>query len=224
MQQGAFRDNVLSEILPLRIVNKVAQIQWQVLFFPYNVFVYCLSCLAALLLRFLVVAGAPPSEYANKAKLREVMSVVEHMHQREDAYRRKIKELQEEAEIRHRDKRKALVKLQKARVAMEAMQAQVARGGGGGGVSGRAPSRLAMHASLLLTTLCALWFFKHESVSSISRKIVSSVMFPVWLAWAWSLSSRAPPSLGIGLYCCAWFVLGFVSCSWVSGQHLGEGL
>ncbi len=97
-------------------------------------------------------------------QLREVMSVVEHMHQREDAYRRKIKvtapgclqalplcaavwrtelvmiernvaqplraqecvplankqraapqELQEEAEIRHRDKRKALVKLQKVR-------------------------------------------------------------------------------------------------------------
>ncbi len=44
----------------------------------------------------------------------------------------------------------------------------------------------------------------------------------MWFVWAWSLSRRAPRSLGIGLYCCAWFVLGFVSCSWVSGAHLGE--
>ena len=111
------------------------------------------------------------SAWADGAQLREVMSVVEHMHQREDAYRRKIKvtapgmsasaavcvtnrvasqnscylhtscqgrecvpaankqraapqELQEEAEIRHRDKRKALVKLQKVRGAGTALCAE----------------------------------------------------------------------------------------------------
>jgi hypothetical protein len=42
----------------------------------------------------------------------------------------------------------------------------------------------------------------------------------MWFAWVWSLSRRAPIGLSIGLYCCAWFVLGFVSCSWVSGAHL----
>ena len=47
-------------------------------------------------------------------------------------------------------------------------------------------------------------------------------MAQMWLAWVWSLSRRAPPSLTVALYCCAWFVLGFVSCSWVSGHHLGE--
>ena len=67
-----------------------------------------------------------------------------------------------------------------SRVALEALQAQVEQRGRGGGPSGgSAPSRVAMHVSLVLTTLCALWFFKHESVSSISRKIVSSVLFPV---------------------------------------------
>ena len=67
-----------------------------------------------------------------------------------------------------------------SRVALEALQAQVEqRGRGGAPLGGSAPSRVAMHVSLVLTTLCALWFFKHESVSSISRKIVSSVIFPV---------------------------------------------
>ena len=65
-----------------------------------------------------------------------------------------------------------------SRVALEALQAQVERGRGGTPMV-TAPSRLVMHASLVFTTLCALWFFKHESVSSISRKIVSSVIFPV---------------------------------------------
>ena len=64
-----------------------------------------------------------------------------------------------------------------SRVALEALQAQAGRGGAEG--SARASPRLVMHASLLLTTLAALWFFKHESVSSVSRKIVSSVIFPV---------------------------------------------
>lgn len=49
---------------------QVAQMQWQVFCLPYNMFLYCLSWIVALLLRFLVVAGAPPSEYANKAKVR----------------------------------------------------------------------------------------------------------------------------------------------------------
>ena len=64
-----------------------------------------------------------------------------------------------------------------ARVALEALQAQVGRGGGEG--RAHATSRLAMHVSLLLATLCALWFMKHEAVASVSRKIVSSVVFPV---------------------------------------------
>lgn len=48
---------------------QVAALQWQVFLIPYNLFLYCMSCVAAALLRFLVVAGAPPSEYANKAKV-----------------------------------------------------------------------------------------------------------------------------------------------------------
>jgi hypothetical protein len=65
------------------------------------------------------------------------------------------------------------------RVALEALQAQAGRGSAGGGAAAQPPPRLAMHASLVLATLCALWFCKHEVVSSISRKIVSSVIFPV---------------------------------------------
>lgn len=44
--------------------------QWQVLVFPYTVSLYCLSWFASVLLRFLVVAGAPPADYTNKAKAR----------------------------------------------------------------------------------------------------------------------------------------------------------
>ena len=79
-------------------------------------------------------------------------------------------------------------------MALEALQAQVEQRGRGGGPSGGgAPSRAAMHASLVLTTLCALWFFKHEAVSSISRKIVSSVIFPVRGRLALALLSAAVP-------------------------------
>ena len=58
---------------------QVAALQWQVFLIPYNLFLYCMSCVAAALLRFLVVAGAPPSEYANKAK---VLGLLRRAHQK----------------------------------------------------------------------------------------------------------------------------------------------
>ena len=60
---------VSAALRALGTVPQVAALQWQVFLIPYNVFLYCMSCVAGALLRFLVVAGAPPSEYANKAKV-----------------------------------------------------------------------------------------------------------------------------------------------------------
>lgn len=99
---------------------------------PWTTFLYWLSCVASLLMRFLVMTGSPPSDFPSRAKVRmqdvvvfkiiwmvynasclmfpaacnphksyhlyvlqlkEVLNVVDHLHQREDNYRRKIKVL-----------------------------------------------------------------------------------------------------------------------------------
>ena len=67
--------SAISALRALGIVLQVAALQWQVFLIPYNVFLYCMSCVAAALLRFLVVAGAPPSEYANKSKVLGVLAL-----------------------------------------------------------------------------------------------------------------------------------------------------
>lgn len=56
--------------LPVRMAGRLVQFQWQILLLPWNVVLFCLSTSAGFLLRFLVLAGAPPSGYTDQATVR----------------------------------------------------------------------------------------------------------------------------------------------------------
>lgn len=64
----------LAELLPLRLVSKAAHLQWRVLVLPWTTFLYWLSCCASLLMRFLILTGAPPAEFYSKAKVRALLT------------------------------------------------------------------------------------------------------------------------------------------------------
>jgi len=67
-QQIAMRSE-LTDLLPIRIVTKAVQLQWRVFTLPWTTFLYWLSCVASLLMRFLVFTGSPPAEFYSKAKV-----------------------------------------------------------------------------------------------------------------------------------------------------------
>ncbi|CAL8464882.1 g4417 [Coccomyxa elongata] len=169
-------------------------------------------------MRFLILTGSPPAEFYSRAKLKEVMNVVEHLHQREDNYRRKIKDLQEELEAQHRDKKKALAKLQKAR-----MESQNGLGDVGEGISLRRSSsegpgngvrRWGVHLSVLLAIVAVVLFFEHGKCPVLVRKVVWTILCPTCFVWVWSLSSQAPVSFTAALYCSCWFLLGYLFNEW----------
>ncbi|KAK9812841.1 hypothetical protein WJX72_004609 [[Myrmecia] bisecta] len=167
-----------------------------------------------MLLRFLVLSGAPPADLVNREKVRELTNVVEHMHQREDQYRRKLQELQEEIDVRQREKKKVLVKLQRARgelvnyqehletVQQDTQQVRVqAR-----------PSSWGVHASCLLAALCVTWF-SYQDYPALERKLAATICFPVFWIWVASLAASTPNHrITAVLYCTCWFLIGFVSC------------
>lgn len=101
---------------PLRLISSVLQLQWQAALVPLGFTQYWLSAVATLLLRGFVFLGAPPQEYRNNGKvrnfthstwffatkgihltpkaypqLREAMHTVDHMAQREDVFRKRIR-------------------------------------------------------------------------------------------------------------------------------------
>lgn len=67
---------VFSEVLPIRLVSKALQLQWRVCTMPWTTFLFWLSCCCSLLLRFLIIAGAPPGEFYNKTKVSMLTTVV----------------------------------------------------------------------------------------------------------------------------------------------------
>ena len=58
-----------SEALPIRLASKALQLQWRVVTIPWSTFLFWMSCCCSLLLRFLIIAGAPPGEFYNKTKV-----------------------------------------------------------------------------------------------------------------------------------------------------------
>jgi hypothetical protein len=66
---SAVSDSMLP-IIPFRVATKLVALQWKIVVLPWTIFVYSVAGLTSLLLRFLVFAGAPPKEVADKAKVK----------------------------------------------------------------------------------------------------------------------------------------------------------
>ncbi|KAK9917102.1 hypothetical protein WJX75_000891 [Coccomyxa subellipsoidea] len=168
-------------------------------------------------MRFLILTGSPPAEFYSRAKLREVMNVVEHLHQREDNYRRKIKELQEELEAQHRDKKRALVKLQKAKMEYQGGHEGLGEGTSlhrMGNLGSEKTARWGMHLSVLLAIVAVVLFFEHGQCPVLVRKVAWTILCPTCFMWVWSLSSQAPGNFTGALYCSCWFLLGYLFNEW----------
>ncbi|KAK9805057.1 hypothetical protein WJX73_008678 [Symbiochloris irregularis] len=186
---------------PLRFFKSVLQLQWQAALVPVGFTQYWLSSLATFLLRGFVFLGAPPAEYRNNGKLREAMHTVDHMAQREDVFRKRIRELEAESEARLKDKRKALTKLHKARA--ELQESQHTEGltpvdSGALPISPLPddPTPWKVQVSFFVAAvLPVLWFWSQAETPALSRKVVSCILFPEILMYIWKYFSKPTRAL-----------------------------
>ena len=89
---------------------------------PWHVFLRWLSWCCGIAVRSTTSLGAPPPKgYLPADKLKELTSIVNHMHTREDLYRRAIRELQEELDAKDSDRKKALRKLKSTKTEIEVL-------------------------------------------------------------------------------------------------------
>lgn len=138
-------------------------------------------------------------------QLRELNSIVDHMHAREDLYRRAIRELQDELDAKDSDRKRALKKLKSTKEEISqltdrlstlqqeyhssAAVAAASRGQGGGA----APSgsmhgaRLAVHGTFVIV-VASVWWFCQKEHPALAWKLVFSMFFPVSVA-----ASGLPP-------------------------------
>ena len=194
--------------------------------FPWNCFLRWLSWCSGLAVRSVTTLGAPPPKgFIPASKLQELNSIVNHMHTREDLYRRAIRELQEELDAKDTDRKKALKKLRATKEEIALLSDQLAElqsvyegtsngGGGHGGSSSELAvvgSSFLVHGTMLATST-AVWWFSQVDHAALHWKLVFSFFFPL----LWLYVSRitgggggnrgGPPLL---LLASAWFLGGF---------------
>lgn len=210
---------------------------------PWRLALGWLAWASGLMLRVLSSLGAPPPAGFLPAvraaqQLRELNSIVDHMHSREDLYRRAIRELQEDLDAKDSDRRKALRKLRTTRDEINALgerlaEAQAAYGasaaavGDDGGGSGALPGRgLGVHATVVAAT-AAVWAFSQSDHAALHWKLVFTMFFPLlWVYVSWLAAaaggggggSARPPLLLLGG---AWFLVGFATALTLGGGPAG---
>lgn len=179
---------------------------------PWHVFLKWLSWCCGIAVRSTTSLGAPPPRgYLPADKLKELNSIVNHMHTREDLYRRAIRELQEELDTKDSDRKKALKKLRSTKNEIEllterltelqaAYHASITGGrhhdteedytGAGGhyirpSLDSKGSRRLGsvgVHATVL-SAVGAVWWFSQTDHAALHWKLVFSMFFP--LLWAY---------------------------------------
>ncbi|CAL5229422.1 g12744 [Coccomyxa viridis] len=206
-----------SEALPIRLASKALQLQWRVVTIPWSTFLFWMSCCCSLLLRFLIIAGAPPGEFYNKTKVRDLNCVVEHLQQSQRDLRNTIKELQEKVDLQQRDRKRAIAKLNKLRQngqqqgeSSAAEESQIWTGM----AAAKSGFPWSMHVSMALVTVAAFLFFEQRDSSALIRKLVWSIVIPAWILWAWTVLGDAPRACTALLHCTSWFLLGVLFLHW----------
>lgn len=213
---------------------------WRTITLPYHLFLRWVSWTAALAIHFFSLLGAPPQGYVSQSKLRELNSIIEHMHTREDVYRKTIKEMQDELESKDLDRKRALKKLKLVsgtKAELDALQQQLAElhdqaDGGGGGYGGGAASGVASAAAgvgqsgpgacglthldttvlhvTMAVLLALVLWFYRQECHAIQRKLVFAVLAPVVWAYASMVLSKRPTGHPLLLYSAAWGLIGFI--------------
>ena len=128
-------------------------------------------------------------------QLKELTSVLKHMHEREDVYRRALKELHEQLDTKDMDRRKALKRLKSTKDEMEDLEERFdklqqealrhgnmldSQGSALGYFASPAASRgpFVTHVTFLVLA-AVVWWFSTSEHPSIQWKLVFAMFFPV---------------------------------------------
>lgn len=191
--------------------------------FPWHCFLRWLSWCTGIALRSATTLGAPPpAGFIPSSKLQELNSIVNHMHTREDLYRRAIRELQEELDAKDSDRKKALRKLRvtkdeiasltdrlaELQAAYESTNGEGGSNHGGRGVPTNGGSFL-VHTSVIATS-AAVWWFSQIDHAALHWKLVFSMFFPLlWIYVSWVAGGGNRRGYPMLLLMSAWFLAGF---------------
>ena len=210
--------------------------------FPWHLFLKWLAFCSGVAVRSLYSLGVPPPEGLISAdKLTELTSILNHMHSREDLYRRAIRELQDELDAKDSDRKKALRKLKSTKdeinqltgklthlqAAYESNEANVAASLH----SGRTPTPatrsaptaavaagISVHATVAAAA-ASVWWFSQTDHAALQWKLVFAMFFPLlWVYVSWMAGDRrrraGPPLL---LLTMTWFLIGFACALTLGG-------
>jgi hypothetical protein len=206
-----------SQFLPTRILGFVVGLQLRLVKLPWQAFLYMVSCLTGMLVQFLHTTGSTPTAFRDKYKLQETLKVVEHLQQREDGFRKKLKESQRKLEEALKANKRLEKKLASARA--EASSAPVARSDSGPlpePQTAAPPSRLLLHVMFWLAgALPAYWLLQQHTVPSISRKFIWTVAAPGILLYSFRVVGSGVPGTHIFINVFSIFISGFVFCHWL---------
>eukprot|EP00884_Botryococcus_braunii_P006869 jgi/Botrbrau1/16183/Bobra.0342s0001.1 len=208
----------LMDLVPVRMAGLLVHFQWQIIFLPWNFFLFSLSTLTGIFLRFLVFTGASlPSGYADKDTLEKMQSVIEHMHSREDQYRRKIKEQQEQHEALRCSNKKYSARVKKLTSDMAMYQQEH---------TSREPTRSQsvdtskswhVHVAFTLAVFLTIWLLNAPWVPPISKKVVKCLVWPLVLLWVCRFFLPRKPGLWRDAsHSLAFFLIGYISCHWIN--------
>ena len=173
---------------------------------PYSWMQYYASVWLSWLIHFLSMGGVQPRGYIPASKLTELNSMLDHLHAREDLYRKAIRELQEEIHAKDSDRKRAMRKLKttKEEIAhltesLSFLRREYEHGVGTPQIAGKdaeesdsilqtrhVPSHhmgggyihVSTHISFMLL-LVLVWMFSKLQCGALQWKIVLSVFFPV---------------------------------------------
>ena len=198
-----------------------------IILLPWHFFLRWLSWCCGVAVRSTTSLGAPPpsgyiSTHRAAHQLKELTSILDHMHAREDVYRRAIRELQEELDMKNGDRRKALKKLKITKDEIASLTEQLEHVQRAYELQEKdyihtpsqydnnndqyqyrhstipslySSSSLQVHCTMILTALAVWWFSQGDNHAAVHWKLVFSLFFPLlWGYVSWMTSSSSSSS------------------------------
>lgn len=205
---------------------------------PYAWVRYYLSIWLSWVIRLAGFVGVRPNGFIPSAKLIELNSIVDHLHAREDLYRKAIRELQEDLDASDSDRKKALKNLRRTKEEISVLSDRLStlrqeyeKGAGAAQeepgtvdvtVRRQTPmNSVVVHISFVVMVLTVSLFSRRVPGGGLPWKLVLSVFFPMtWIYFSSILGSPTYASQAILFLCSCWALNGFIFAHLVSFNGL----
>lgn len=177
------------------LISKIVSTTTQVAALPWHIVLSWVSWVSGFIILTLNSLGIPPRDFIPASKLRELHSIVDHMHTREDLYRRAIRELQDEIDTKEGDRKKALRKLKATKDEISQLSLQLTElhhnfeaqqdyyqlsNDPSGSFKGTSTHQHAIIVHLTFAIMTSsLWWFCQADHAALQWKLVFSMYFPV---------------------------------------------